>query len=85
VEHVRLGLKWFRWVAARRRERAGATASGEADHVALFHDIVRRCHNGPLRPPFNHEARETAGMGQEWYMPLAAPGPGEGGAPGETE
>ena len=29
------------------------------------------CHRGPLKPPFNHEARAKAGFGPEWYLPLA--------------
>ncbi|KAL4447275.1 hypothetical protein ABPG77_007308 [Micractinium sp. CCAP 211/92] len=37
-----------------------------------FHALVRAHFFGPLKPPFNEEARAQAGFGPEWYLPLAA-------------
>ena len=38
--------------------------------VDLFHAIVKLHFRGPLKPPFNFEAREKAGFGPKWYLPL---------------
>ncbi|KAL4443623.1 hypothetical protein ABPG75_011360 [Micractinium tetrahymenae] len=37
-----------------------------------FHSLVRGHFFGALKPPFNEEARAQAGVGPEWYLPLAA-------------
>ncbi|PRW56452.1 hypothetical protein C2E21_4617 [Chlorella sorokiniana] len=37
-----------------------------------FHALVRAHFWGPLKPPFNEEARAAAGFGPEWYLPLSA-------------
>ncbi|KAI7840680.1 hypothetical protein COHA_005602 [Chlorella ohadii] len=37
-----------------------------------FHSLVRAHFRGPLKPPFNGEARAAAGFGPEWYLPLSA-------------
>ncbi|XP_020594791.1 uncharacterized protein LOC110034894, partial [Phalaenopsis equestris] len=39
--------------------------------IDAFHDTVRRYFRGPLKPPFNVEARRAAGFGPDWYEPLA--------------
>lgn len=39
--------------------------------IEAFHDAVRRYFRGPLKPPFNVEARKAAGFGPDWYEPLA--------------
>lgn len=39
--------------------------------IQKFHLVVRRHFRGPLKPPFNVEARKAAGFGPEWYEPLA--------------
>mmetsp|Transcript_10466 Transcript_10466/g.27287 ORF Transcript_10466/g.27287 Transcript_10466/m.27287 type:complete len:360 (+) Transcript_10466:159-1238(+) len=39
---------------------------------AWFHSLVRANFKGPLKPPFNTEARTKAGFDPEWYLPLAA-------------
>lgn len=41
---------------------------------AWFHALIRAHFHGPLKPPFNDEARAQAGFGPEWYMPLAVAG-----------
>ncbi|CAM8930085.1 unnamed protein product [Rhodiola kirilowii] len=39
--------------------------------IHRFHETVRKYFRGPLKPPFNEVARNTAGFGPEWYKPLA--------------
>ncbi|XP_031500875.1 uncharacterized protein LOC116264671 [Nymphaea colorata] len=39
--------------------------------IDTFHAIVRTHFRGPLKPPFNEQARQAAGFGPEWYKPLA--------------
>lgn len=39
--------------------------------IEAFHNTVKRYFRGPLKPPFNVEARKAAGFGPEWYEPLA--------------
>ncbi|PKU84592.1 hypothetical protein MA16_Dca024513 [Dendrobium catenatum] len=34
--------------------------------IEAFHDTVRRYFRGPLKPPFNVEARKAAGFGPDW-------------------
>ena len=48
--------------------------NGDADEVGIikrFHSIVREHFRGPLKPPFNTEARKAAGFEPAWYEPLA--------------
>ncbi|XP_010909119.2 uncharacterized protein [Elaeis guineensis] len=39
--------------------------------IQTFHSTVRKYFRGPLKPPFNEQARTAAGFGPEWYEPLA--------------
>ncbi|OEL38216.1 hypothetical protein BAE44_0000764 [Dichanthelium oligosanthes] len=43
----------------------------EAAVIRTFHRIVREYFRGPLKPPFNTEARKAAGFEPDWYEPLA--------------
>jgi uncharacterized ferritin-like protein (DUF455 family) len=61
IGHVAVGLRWFE-----RLCRARGLAPEE-----VFHDRVRRCFKGDLKPPFNHEARAAAGFPPHYYEPLA--------------
>eukprot|EP00127_Corallochytrium_limacisporum_P003299 Clim_evm148s147 gene=Clim_evmTU148s147 len=60
ITHVTAGVKWFKYIC----ERDGL------DPIRTFHDTVRANFRGPLKPPFNHDARNTAGFTSEWYVPL---------------
>jgi uncharacterized ferritin-like protein (DUF455 family) len=62
IGHVAIGARWFDRLC---REQG-------LDPAAIFHDRVRRYFTGALKPPFNHAAREAAGMPAELYAPLAA-------------
>ncbi len=44
----------------------------------VFHERVRRCFKGDLKPPFNHAARAAAGFPAHYYEPLAALAGAEG-------
>lgn len=57
VSHVGKGIRWFRFIV---------NGDDEACNEA-FKDIVSRKFHGYLKPPFNDEARQLAGMPQEWY------------------
>ncbi|KAG7376702.1 hypothetical protein PHYPSEUDO_012867 [Phytophthora pseudosyringae] len=59
--HVGAGVRWFRYVC----ERDGD------DPIAKFHEIVPQYYKGTLKAPFNKEARDRAGMLEEWYIPLS--------------
>uniref|UniRef100_J3LNZ1 DUF455 family protein n=2 Tax=Oryza brachyantha TaxID=4533 RepID=J3LNZ1_ORYBR len=43
----------------------------EAAVIRTFHSVVREYFRGPLKPPFNTEARKAAGFDPAWYEPLA--------------
>ncbi|RLN37391.1 hypothetical protein BBO99_00003862 [Phytophthora kernoviae] len=59
--HVGAGVRWFRYVCERDGE----------DAIGKFHEIVPQYYKGTLKPPFNTEARDKAGMLEEWYLPLS--------------
>ncbi len=61
IGHVGVGLRWFERIC---RERG-------LDPEAAFHDRVRRYFKGGLKPPFNREARDRAGVPTSYYEPLA--------------
>jgi len=61
VDHVRKGLKWFKFLCERE----------SLQPVATFHSLMKTLLDTPLPPPFNSIAREKAGMTPEYYMPLA--------------
>ncbi len=66
IGHVAIGLRGFEHLCQTR----------DLDPVAVFHDRVRRCFKGQLKPPFNHEARAAAGFPTRYYEPLAGSRPG---------
>ena len=63
VAHVAVGVRWFDFLCHRRR----------LDPAATFQSIVRRHFTKGLKAPFNHDARQRAGLPREYYEPLAAP------------
>lgn len=60
VGHVRTGFKWFEIVCRVR----------ELEPVEAFQKFVRQHHRGPLKRPFNEEARLLAGLTRSFYEPL---------------
>ncbi|WP_026147776.1 ferritin-like domain-containing protein [Robiginitomaculum antarcticum] len=62
IGHVAAGRKWFEYICMRQG----------LEVVPTFHKKVRKYFAGLLKPPFNEQARDLAGMKKELYMPLAA-------------
>jgi uncharacterized ferritin-like protein (DUF455 family) len=62
IGHVGVGLRWF----DRLCHEHGL------DPEAAFHDRVRRYFKGALKPPFNREARDRAGLPGAYYEKLAS-------------
>lgn len=56
-------------------QQLNTVGNGDTDKekavIERFHSMVRRHFRGPLKPPFNVEARKAAGFEPEWYEPLA--------------
>ncbi|MEP1229389.1 MAG: ferritin-like domain-containing protein [Litorimonas sp.] len=61
IGHVRIGAKWFQYVAKKLDESP----------KALFHSLVEAYYTGQIKPPFNVQARNLAGLTEEYYTPLA--------------
>jgi len=61
VGHVAAGARWFHWLCRERGLHPEAT----------FRDRVRQHFAGMLKPPFNRDAREEAGLPAAYYEPLA--------------
>ncbi|KAG5849068.1 uncharacterized protein HI_0077 [Anguilla anguilla] len=63
ITHVAAGLKWFTYICSKEAR----------DCLSTFHELVKQHFKGYLKPPFNTEGRRTAGMTEEWYVPLVKP------------
>lgn len=57
ITHVTTGHRWLTWIC----EQEGT------DPVQVFRSNVRKHFRGPIRGPFNEEARLKAGMDRSWY------------------
>lgn len=84
ITHCAAGVKWFKFLCSRSMDRKETDSGGSepcADHsrkeeneeeiIKRFHAVVRAFFRGPLKPPFNEEARKAAGFGPQWYEPLS--------------
>jgi len=60
IGHVTIGRRWFQWLSERR----------DLEPVATWQALVRERFRGPLKPPFNEEGREEAGLPPDYYIPL---------------
>ena len=61
IGHVAVGRRWFDDYC----HRAGR------EPAETFHELVRKHFKGSLKPPFNRESRDRAGLGPAYYEPLA--------------
>ncbi|KAK9168456.1 hypothetical protein Syun_000596 [Stephania yunnanensis] len=90
ITHCAAGVKWFKYLCLRPTNpscpesdniyRDAAASSGNDNDVDAmvidkFHATVRTYFSGPLKPPFNENARSAAGFGPRWYEPLAVKEP----------
>ncbi len=62
VGHVRAGRRWFEFVCERQ---------GDEPETA-WQALVTKHFRGSLKPPFNTEARDAAGLPQHWYEDMPA-------------
>ncbi|CBI40196.3 unnamed protein product, partial [Vitis vinifera] len=67
ITHCAAGVKWFKYLCLRET----TIVEDEKYVIQKFHATVRTHFRGPLKPPFNEEARKAAGFGPQWYEPLA--------------
>jgi len=65
ISHVAAGARWFHHVCDSRAE----------DAESLFQTLVRERFRGVLKPPFNRQARDEAGLPSTFYTPLAGAKP----------
>jgi uncharacterized ferritin-like protein (DUF455 family) len=61
IGHVEIGHRWFEFECA----RLGVEA------VTHWRHLVERHFRGALKPPFNIEARDAAGLPQDWYLTVS--------------
>lgn len=82
ITHCAAGVKWFKYICLRSQNTVMASDSVVYEGtetkddmypevIAKFHATVRAFFRGPLKPPFNEEARRAAGFGPQWYEPLS--------------
>lgn len=57
VSHVAAGVRWFEYVCEKRG----------LDPVPTFKTRITKTLKGRLKPPFNHAARDLAGMNRAYY------------------
>jgi uncharacterized ferritin-like protein (DUF455 family) len=61
IGHVEIGHRWFEFECA----RLGLEA------LPHWRELVERHFRGALKPPFNIEARDAAGLPQDWYLTVS--------------
>lgn len=80
ITHCAAGVKWFKYLCLRSRnpnpgdlssQENSDTVDVDNEVIQRFHSTVRTHFRGPLKPPFNEQARKAAGFGAQWYEPLA--------------
>ncbi|KAJ5947338.1 hypothetical protein N7466_000353 [Penicillium verhagenii] len=64
ITHVTTGHRWLTWICSQE----------ETDPVQVFRSMVKKHFRGPIRGPFNEEARLEAGMDKRYYeeIPIVA-------------
>ncbi len=65
IGHVAVGSRWFKHICEDRGR----------DPQATFRSLVRDRYAGALKPPFNRDARDQAGLPRGFYEPLATVSP----------
>lgn len=58
ITHVTTGHRWLTWICGEEG----------LDPIQVFRSNVTKYFRGPIRGPFNEEARLQAGMDNRWYM-----------------
>ena len=60
ITHVAVGQRWFQYLCERMNLNPSKT----------FHALVRQYFNGQLKPPFNKDSRDAAGIPRSFYTDL---------------
>lgn len=60
IDHVKAGHKWFNYLCKKEQR----------DPHETFQRLVKKYFSGHLKPPFNTEARNDAGLFEAFYLPL---------------
>ncbi len=71
IDHVAIGRNWFLYLCSERG----------LPPIPTWQTLVQRRFKGRLKAPFNHQARELAGMSAAYYEPIAV---ASGGMPPST-
>lgn len=74
IGHCAAGVRWLNYLFDQAKNHDACWAKTAQAHTSAeewFHALVRRYFRGPLKPPFNEEARSKAGFPPSWYLPLA--------------
>jgi len=61
VDHVRAGHRWFSYMCEKQN----------LDVRDQYQHLVKKHFKGHLKPPFNSEARDKAGLPEDFYLPLS--------------
>lgn len=60
IDHVKAGHKWFNFICKKNNISPEET----------YQKLVEKYFAGSLKPPFNIEARNSAGLVEQYYMPM---------------
>eukprot|EP01112_Ceratiomyxa_fruticulosa_P007602 TRINITY_DN1975_c0_g1_i14.p1 TRINITY_DN1975_c0_g1~~TRINITY_DN1975_c0_g1_i14.p1 ORF type:complete len:329 (-),score=52.61 TRINITY_DN1975_c0_g1_i14:4-990(-) len=64
ITHVRYGIRWFDYICKNFH-------NPPIDSISHFHQLVPRYFKGKIKGPFNTLARNSAGMTEQWYLPIS--------------
>lgn len=60
IDHVKTGHKWFNFICENNNQNPEKT----------YQTMVEKYFAGNLKPPFNTQARNSAGLVEDYYMPM---------------
>lgn len=60
IDHVRAGHKWFNYICQQKNINPEET----------YQNLVKKYFAGSLKPPFNTDARNRAGLSEQYYLPM---------------
>jgi uncharacterized ferritin-like protein (DUF455 family) len=61
IDHVSAGTRWFKYWCEHH----------QVEVKQSWQDLVKTYFNGQLKPPFNNDSREKAGLIRDWYEQIA--------------
>lgn len=71
VNHVRIGLKWFKKLVdyEMKNKESSFQANKDKIYCDYFRDICFKYLSSAIVPPFNENLRSQAGIPRDWYEP----------------